>query len=221
MYEGRAIRVQLRECNVSRGTWKPPRGRGRPANTYTTGRPENIGIIKTLLTTDVQCQNQADISPRVDAVLGRPTEIEGRDDSLEFQSAKSTNHGTKPPAEGIQSEDNAETLNPIDSTAWGGNGNGSAQESLSTNASQPNPIPLSMHPFVYHNFGYYPAPWFHPYLQQVQYPFPYYAGYPGYMMPLPIFRPPPQSNTDANTSASAQAPWHPSVNSYGVRKSFS
>jgi len=157
----------------------------------------------------------------VDVVPGRPTEIEGRDGSLEFQSAKSTNHGTQPLAEAIQSEDKAETLNPIDSTAGGGNGNGPAQESLPTNASQTNPIPLSMHSFAYHNFGYYPAPWFHPYLQQVQYQFPYYAGYPGYMMPLPMFRPPPpQSNADANTSGSAQAPWHSSVNSYAVGNSF-
>ena len=215
VYGGRAIRVQLRECNVSRGTWKPPRGR-RPASTYayTIKRPENIAAGK-ILSMDVQCGNQVEIVTLSEgAVPGRPTEIEGREDGLDFHSA---NHGTQP----LVQNNHSETLNPVGATTGEENEIGSlVQESIPTTASPTNSIPLSIHPFAYHSFGYYPAPWFHPYLQQVQYQFPYYAGYTGYMMPPPMFRPPPPSNTDSNLSTSVQAPWQPSVGLYGVGDFF-
>lgn len=216
VYGGRAIRVQLRECNVSRGTWKPPRDR-RPASTYayTIKRSESAGAGKAF-NTDVLRRNQEEIvSPSEDVVPGRPTETEGREDGLDFHSA---NHGTQPLVEIIHSNNNSETFNSVGTTTEEENENDSAaQESLLTNAPQTNSMPLSMNPFAYHSFGYYPAPWFHPYLQQVQYQFPYYAGYAGYVVPPPMFRPSPPSNVDGNTSGSIQAPWHPSVGSYGVR----
>ncbi|KAF8632990.1 hypothetical protein AX15_001587 [Amanita polypyramis BW_CC] len=216
IYEGRAIRVQLRECNVPRGTWKPLRTRGRYTGSHSCPS-KRLEIIDKGVDSGAQSQSQADIMSGAESMS-----------VLQSETESAVNHNAQSLTEFIRSENSSETTNPTTGSGsscsvepMASQENRSSPQTQETTSSltttpQTSSVPLSMHPFTYPSFGYYPVPWFHPYLQQVQYQFPYYAGYAGYLMPPPIPRP-PHPGTNTNGLGSTQVPWQPQTHSYGVR----
>ncbi|KAK2461581.1 hypothetical protein APHAL10511_006044 [Amanita phalloides] len=206
VYEGRAIRVQLRECNGSRGTWKPQRGRGRYNGSYAypTKRSEQTPLV---------------YAHRQDQTEGAFDGISGR------RQMNIDQHGIDQDARSPMITQNESNLGRLDlpnnvapslhvEPVSGHENEGYQTQELNPGSANTSQVPLSMPPFAYPGFGYYPAPWFHPYLQQVQYQFPYYAGYAGYMIPPPMLRPSPPSTTDVNALGNVQTPWLPPANTF-------
>ncbi|KAF8640511.1 hypothetical protein AX17_000173 [Amanita inopinata Kibby_2008] len=223
VYEGRAIRVQLRECYASRGICRPLRGRGRHTTPQSAlnkrqefgggGQddrvcPQHPMNTSADSTSPVPVQHNisfGDLAPS----SGNQTTRVSEDDVLQgdMEIRYSTN-------------DCVRTL-PVVEPANGQEYENSLLQTEESNDVGPNPtLPANSHAFSSHplaytqpSFRYYPAPWFHPYMQ---YQFPYYTGYPAYTVPAQISRPmaaPPE--TDTSAAGGMQAAWHPQTNPYG------
>ncbi|PFH54868.1 hypothetical protein AMATHDRAFT_393 [Amanita thiersii Skay4041] len=211
VHEGRAIRVQLREINPNRGSWKPLRVRVRCSSlqacnsrhsepTGTNVEQECQGSSKINTDHDVLAQNVAIRSP----VLSRESRF--------WQDQVS--HGQGILEEQGFTNDDTSTLSDTNCAKEGlhdrpPNHDNPTIACFSQAGSSTASAPLPSHTLTYPQpaFGYYPAPWFHPYLQQVQYQYPYYVNYSGYTLPQ-VGRPAPP-NADANNTPCMPYSWPP------------
>ncbi|KAJ7109996.1 hypothetical protein C8R44DRAFT_884008 [Mycena epipterygia] len=249
VHGGRAMRVQLRDCNPPRGggTWRyGGRARGRfPHSHYGSQRrhPEES-----------------------DQPHERPTSDFGQDDSgaadevgemasLSLGDEKSV----KDPVRGVEPADFAVTCVEADllvmpqphedqTQSCPATSRRSSPRPASVPEAPPQPeyrewydepasatmtpplpslnssaaVPGAPYPMA--NGGYYPPPWAQSYAQQIPYGMPYYPGFPGY--PMQGAQPPPSQpysspgGSDASGPASGpQRPW-PSMGMYGAYISY-
>lgn len=204
IYEGRTIRVQLRECNGSRNTWKPLRTRGRFTGSQQTDPNKRLGIMNRKQ--DVESQFQAPgkrMSIAADLTPAQQKEFE-----VPFHPNHATPLSTEVSTTGAGASNPSSTSYTTEFIIEKREENSSLEGTSGAiqPSSQASSVAVPVHPVTYPSFGYFPGPWFNPYLQQVQYQFPYY-GYGGYMMPPPM----PRGSSNATSS---QPAWSPMSNAY-------
>jgi hypothetical protein len=244
VYEGRAMRVQLREFNPPRGPWRHNRGRGRFQPHFNShrrfpdhsdGKPQTerqisqeghdhgaaVGSFPSVVppgSSDNGDGSGSEQPAHVDRNSPKPEE-EIRNDCHGRNQSTDSRHSTPEPSAAplkalSQSESYREWYDEPLSAALT-----PPPSSFSSSTSATFPPPALSYPI---SSGYYaPPPWLHPFAQQMPYPMPYFPfpGYPMASQPVPhVFTSLP--GTDTNGSAGAvQNPWPP-AGMYGVRNFF-
>lgn len=240
------MRVQLRDCNPSRGSWKRGGLRGRfqqpqlgahrrfsdsVDKAFEIGAPANeqhrdasVADSETLTFASISdgdrgdAPRESEVHPRVE---GTPLKEKLAEDLRAPEPPKFA-PSSEPPelssAQPSQSEGYREWYDEPTAPALT-----STPPSLSSSASLSGVVAAPTLPYSMSNGSYYPSPpWMLSYPQQVPYHMPYFGGYPGYPMPgqqMPIFTSP--SGSDASGPAGgAQNSW-PTVGMYGVGLSVS
>lgn len=242
VYEGRAMRVQLRDCNPPRGPWRQSRARG-PFHDSHFSRPqrrfqENFEEADDKLALQGENDRNTSASAGSEAFTSRLTPAGGVAEGEDPVSSTDTNaptiklehelndnyqtHGLSPdtpdpsvaaPEIPSQPSHHREWYDePIPAVVT------PPPSSFGSSASAP--VSASGLPYPMGNGYYAPAPWMHPYPQQMQYPMPYF-GYPGYPIPgqqVPVqipttFASPAGSETNGPGGAPVQTQW-PGI--YGV-----
>ncbi|KAJ7751270.1 hypothetical protein DFH07DRAFT_531521 [Mycena maculata] len=248
VYGGRAMRVQLRDCNPPRGgNWRyGGRSRGRfPHQHYGSQRrypetsdqphersnsdfhhgdsPATEGIV------EMAGLSIGDEKSAQDAVIGaEPADVSTTScvEEEEHKVAPGVREDSK-----TQSCPTSRRCSPVPASVPEAPPQPAYREWYDEPASATMTPPLSSSnssaapgaPYPAPSGGYYPPPWAHPYPQQMPYGMPYYSGYPGYPMPGP--QPPSQpysssGGSDASGPASGPPrPW-PSMGMYGAYISY-
>jgi len=220
VYEGRAMRVQLRDCNPPRSPWKYVRGRGRPQQTHVgiqrrlnykspfDGQDQNIRRYRTTSFKNSET-NDGDEIQLSSLVLPRTQKHSNADTALTSGTSPSpdlaSNTKTTPQSENFR-EWYDELESPSHTPAPSSFGS-----SISTTGA---PFSASPYPYPLPNRQFYPTPWMHPFMQQP--PYPYYGSYPIYPGAVPS---PTQSLTNppvSDTGGPAIVPHWPHLSMYGV-----
>ncbi|KAF8078842.1 hypothetical protein FPV67DRAFT_1663522 [Lyophyllum atratum] len=203
VYEGRAMRVQLRDCNPPRGSWRHNRGRGRfhqqNFGPHRSGQEHPDKLPERSNSRSSRRQEGHSRSPAVAQDVGDDkTEATGEAEPPVYSETivpkpeeltEAIHVPDGPPDSRISSPGTPFTsLNAPTSESyreW-------YDEPLSAALTPPPPssfgsstsAPTSASVLPYSMTGGYYAPtqWVHPYGQPMQYPMPY-VGYPGYPMP--------------------------------------
>ncbi|PIL31816.1 hypothetical protein GSI_06520 [Ganoderma sinense ZZ0214-1] len=228
VYDGYPIRVQLRDRSaVSRGVWRPGRGRGRvPVVTpHKEREPSTYGSIHNFAVGEIQASGTSTISPDRSSTSSQETtsprsvcdsslpqdqtDVTMRSRSLQDtanSSASSVSSSTtKVPS--LRYENSQGTSSTTASLA-------PPHSSVSVSTSMSSSLPVAPYPI---NMGYFaPQPWAQPYGPPYPYAIPVVPGYgyPGY--PYPPIQPLPPTlftrETGLNTTASLSgAVWTPPV----------
>ncbi|KAF5385322.1 hypothetical protein D9615_001326 [Tricholomella constricta] len=229
VYEGRAMRVQLRDCNPPRGSWRNNRGRGRfsqqsfgphrrgqdpdklpdrpssPGSRRQDGRKQ--GAVTAQDTAHDEAEAAGEVEPPVysEAIAPKPSE-ESTDDvhvpNLSPES-RTSSPGTAFTSLNISTSENYRE--------WYDEPLSAALTPPPSSFGSSTSAPASALALPYMAGGYYPpTPWVHPYGQPMQYPMPY-LGYPGYAMPGQPQAPqsfPRPPGSDANVAANPGS-WPP------------
>lgn len=239
VYEGRAMRVQLRDCNPPRSPWKLNRGRGRFQNQdqfsprkfilpdgFGDKSSFNIGQDQVISPSHADTLESSFAPERSkDTVsLGnqRDSDLSVVPHSQKLDERLSADAPSGPAAQQDRSPDSLPTSHKTENyREWYDDlespANAPTSPSFNSLASVNTPFTPSPYPYPLSSSPYYSAmpPWVHPYAQQPPYPIPFYNGYPVYPShlppPPPGFATPPGS--DANGPAGGQG-WPP-VGMYG------
>ncbi|PPR00029.1 hypothetical protein CVT24_009038 [Panaeolus cyanescens] len=191
VYEGRTMRVQLRECNPTRNNWRPSRGRGRLFHNpipfqrrflrHGLERPiPNKGNDEAVFVTNDFGSNHLSLPsltslPETGTLSGPQT--------LDVHGVAATSFSpTLPPAEVSQTETYREWYDELDSPT-----HTPAPSSLGSSASATG-VPLSNPAYhaAYPNAPFYPpVPWAHPSMLPGGYQVPYFGPYPPPYNPHP------------------------------------
>ncbi|KAJ7225256.1 hypothetical protein GGX14DRAFT_637859 [Mycena pura] len=238
VHGGRAMRVQLRDCNPPRsGNWRfNGRARGRfPYPHYGSQRryPENAEQSHERTTSDFHHDEYGATDEMSRLSLADDNGGEERGNSAEpadFAGISGTeDHQRATHGNQTQSCPVSRRASPEPTSAPEAPPQPEYREWYDEPASATMTPPLPAlnaaatvpgAPYPMPNGGYYPPPWAQPYPQQMPYGVPYYTGYPGYPMQGP---PPPPSQpysspggSDASGPASGPPrPW-PAMGMYGA-----
>ncbi|KAF8221675.1 hypothetical protein L208DRAFT_659669 [Tricholoma matsutake] len=236
VYEGRAMRVQLRECNPPRGPWRHSRGRGRFQQHFNThrrfpdhfdGKPTERLIFQEGLNRAATAGSPPSVIPPDSSNKGDGPEQPAYVDKNSAQSEeeiKNDRHGRNQSTDSQRStpEPSAAPIKTLSQSEgyheWYDEPLSAAltppPSSFSSSTSTTIPPPALSYPI---GSGYYvPPPWLHPYAQQMPYPMPYFPfpGYPVAGQPVSqVFTSLPATDTTGSTTA-VQNPW-PSAGMYG------
>ncbi|KIY51237.1 hypothetical protein FISHEDRAFT_70880 [Fistulina hepatica ATCC 64428] len=224
VYDGRAIRVQLRDCNPPRSPWKQ-RGRAKPmqhfsALQYCDSTEEPYG------------QHCAMVHAREESSgfsASADTSVKDSDDTHIVPSTSGEEHL----AEDRAADDTEPSFNP-DQSADATAARSELGDWFEDVPSPPNftPPPSSLPaalptavpqqpaatPYFMPAGGYFPPPpWMAPYAPHMPYPIPYYGPYPGTVPPHPAT---PQSfaspiGSDASGPTVSHPAWPGTVGTYG------
>lgn len=230
------MRVQLRDCNPPRGSWRHGRGRGRFHQSHFGSQRRFLDHSEESQDTSLQRSSHDQNSSSVGAApvtvfpvdIDTNTVFEGSDAIIATQGDEPTTDAQthSPPTESRPTSPgpSATPSNMAPQSSyreW-------YDEPLSAVHTPPPSsfgssvsaaISASAYPMA---SGYYaPSQWVHPYAHQMQYSMPYF-GYPGYPMsgqPIPVtipqtFAGSPVSDASGPATA-AQSPWS-SMSMYGV-----
>ena len=223
VYEGRAMRVQLRDCNPPRSPWKYMRGRGRPQQSHVgiqrrlnyklpyDGQDQNIHRDRTASFKSPETNDNDEV--QLSSSLPRTQKYCNMETALPSASVPASspdlasNANISPPTENYR-EWYDELESPTHTPAPSSLGSSISTTGTSFSAS-PYPYPLP-------NRQFYPTPWMHPFIQQPPYHMPYYGSYPMYpgaaQNPTQSLTSPPSSET----SGPAIVPHWPHLSMYGV-----
>ena len=221
MYEGRAMRVQLRDCNPSRGYWRHNRGRGRFQAHVSHSRPpvpDNSDKAQGKLHSPGAREHGG--SPAIDEPRGSLNLVEDVFTGSEPpayseqnvpKSAKESNDVRVPqtrPSSPTSSLAPSNLPQPENYREWYDNFSPAMSPPPATALGPSTVFPYSM------PAGYYgPPPWVHPYAPQL----PYQMSYMGYTSYRPPSQPLPQAfprqGPEVN-APTAPTPWPPV--GYGV-----
>ncbi|KAG6877870.1 hypothetical protein C0993_002871 [Termitomyces sp. T159_Od127] len=235
VYEGRAMRVQLRDCNPPRGSWRHNRGRGYVQQKLGPHRRAPEDQADRTSSQDSRLhdgQNQAPQSSQEDKTVAE-TEFSETEPPVytEIAASKVSGEATEgdevaavPSSEATTSSSNGSMPFTTISTQPSENYREwydeplSTTPSLSTSTNPPVSMPTSTPGMPYPVPGTYftPTPWIQPYGQPMQFHMPY-VGFPGYSFPNqsqmpPQFQRPPGSDGNA---ASVPGTWSP-MGMYGA-----
>ncbi|KAK1228674.1 hypothetical protein PQX77_008327 [Marasmius sp. AFHP31] len=231
IYQGRAMRVQFREYNFSRGPFVRGRGRGhfapiQAAASYARKmQPQHIraDVSADLALSDMSIstvdRTRAELTP-IPGESKNPLPETAAPDVLGVVSAQTNDFAEKPQGVDFPNLTRPNSRSSIDSQPeryreWY-EVNVSQQEVPSTNVASPSTaIPSSegatngtQYP-VPPPAGYYTPPsWMQPYPPQVQYPVPYVPGYPVYPVPNPSQPTYPSSTGSDSHVPASTAPNH-------------
>ncbi|KAF9460117.1 hypothetical protein BDZ94DRAFT_947042 [Collybia nuda] len=184
IYEGRTMRVQLRDCNPPRGPWRQSRSRGRFHNPHLAGShrriPESFDGADDRPTSYSEADHHAPSSTKSEAFTSRlPT----NEDFIDEESPVS-NIDTNVPTVGPKAESSDSRSCDLPPGALDPSSIPAVVTPPSSSFGSSTSVPLSAPTVPYSTGGgfYAPTPWMHPYAQQMQYPMSYFA-YPGYPIP--------------------------------------
>ncbi|KIY61300.1 hypothetical protein CYLTODRAFT_495322 [Cylindrobasidium torrendii FP15055 ss-10] len=179
MYEGRVMRVQLRDCN-------PPKG-----NNWKNAPRTRMKSIVVGAGTDPRSFNQAEFnqaaynSPARNLVhpisLGSPSheptiQLENQQyKHVEDRASSTGGNASQPASEAPSNESYREWYDNVPNSA--------TMTPPPASASVPIPGAAAAVPFSMLTGGFFPQPWMAPFGSAVQYPFAFYGGYPGQMPP--------------------------------------
>ncbi|KAF9566097.1 hypothetical protein CPC08DRAFT_814999 [Agrocybe pediades] len=191
IYEGRAMRVQLRDCNPPRHNWKFNRGRARPHLHHFNGqrrvnyyRPPFVPQEKLL-----PLQSSGDGQGILQGVgIGN-----GEERHLEVTPKTDLSAEQMPPSESLSgAKDSSPTETYREWYDTTESSTCSPEPSLRSSASAAGPMSNSSFSFSAPNGAYYPPlQWMNPYPPPGPYQLPYYPGYAAYPPGMP---PQPQSS---------------------------
>ncbi|KAG6862152.1 hypothetical protein C0995_004234 [Termitomyces sp. Mi166 len=233
VYEGRAMRVQLRDCNPPRGSWRHNRGRGhfhqqklgphRRAQEDQERPPERTGSRNNRLQ---ESQSQAPQTSQEDKNVAEaelpetepPVYTEIAVSKTSEETAEGDEAAPVSSIEATASSSSPSTPFTSISTQPSENYREWYDEPLSTapslpasiNSSASMPVSTPAMPYPVPGAYFTPTPWIQPYGPPMQFPMPY-VGFPGYPLPgqpqmPPQFQRPPGS--DGNVAA-VSGTWPP------------
>jgi len=238
VYEGRAMRVQLRDCNPPRSPWKLTRGRGRFQNhdqfsprrfilpdgfgdksSFNIGQdqvisPSHADTLESSFAPE-HSKGTVNLGNERDSDLSVVPHIQKSDERLSADAPSEPQQGRSPESlpTSHKTENYREWYDDLESPV-----NAPTSPSFNSLASINTPFTPSPYPYPLPSSPYYSAmpPWVHPYAQQPPYPMPFYNGYPMYPPHLPP--PPPAFATPPGSDANGPAggPGWPPVGMYGV-----
>ncbi|GLB35936.1 putative RNA recognition motif containing protein [Lyophyllum shimeji] len=236
VYEGRAMRVQLRDCNPPRGPWRHNRGRGRfYSQNFSPHRRVQENPDKLAERSDSSNSRQQEGSTQgqdsTEDTIDDTTEATGEPELPLYSEAivpRSEEPSQAAQAPQMSPESGVASPGPPFTTL-------SAPTSQSYREWYDEPLSTAVTPPPSASFGssttasasgsalsysmtnsyYTPTPWLHPYGQPMQYPMPY-MGYPGYPVPgqpqiPPSFVRPPGSDASGTVTSGS---W-PAIGMYG------
>lgn len=216
------MRVQLRDINPPKNTWKFGRGRGRvPQHHFDFQRRSNHQPF-----TDGQDyapgsrQGGPDILVREAEQLGSslsgpvPNTYNRADSLPTLDSAETPSLTAGLNNDGSETERYREWYDELESPS-----HTTASSSLGSSASATG-VSCTVPSYSYMANGPYfpPSPWMVPYMPPGPYPVPYYSGYA--LLPPPSQQPPPlisSTTSDASGSVAGSHPVWPTMGVYGVR----
>ncbi|KAF8807798.1 hypothetical protein BYT27DRAFT_7189890 [Phlegmacium glaucopus] len=219
VYEGRAMRVQLRDCNPPRSPWKYVRGRGRPQRTHVgiqrrldykspfDGQDQNLHRDRTTSFKGPET-NDGDEIQLSSLVLPRTQSHSNADMALPSGTIPAPSPDLASSANTTaQSENYREWYDELESPAHTP-APSSLGSSISTTGAS---FSTSPYPYPLPNRQFYPTPWMHPFMQQPPYHVPYYPIYPG-AAPNPT---PSLTSPGSDTRGPAIVPHWPHLSMYG------
>jgi hypothetical protein len=208
VYEGRAMRVQLRDCNPPRGPWRQSRGRGRFHQSHFPGSqrrfPEHLERIDDKFAlqggTD-RVISGSNGSEAFSSHLGTAGDADDRDNTVSPDLARKADINAVPAPLERESSESSQTRDPSpdapelsmaapDIPSQPSHYREWYDEPIpavvtpppsSFGSSASAPVSASALPYSIGSGYYATTPWMHPYAQ-MQYPMPYF-GYPGYPIP--------------------------------------
>ncbi|KAG7098997.1 hypothetical protein E1B28_000883 [Marasmius oreades] len=236
VYQGRAMRVQFRECNPSRATFMKGRGRGRflqvanhpprqelqPQHTFADRSGDSLSDMSMSTADRTRTQESKPFTAESSIVLPRVAGADGLEQVTDRKFPEKQDSIDFPNLCQSSSPHPIETTQPERYREWY-EVDVHSQDTHSTGITPPPSTPLSGSESVpggtvYPTAGYYPPPpWVQPYPPQVQYPMPYLPGYPIYPIPNPTQ--PPYTNlsgSDGTNGTTSTAPNHWPIYSHYV-----
>ncbi|KAG6911611.1 hypothetical protein DXG01_011914 [Tephrocybe rancida] len=205
VYEGRAMRVQLRDCNPPRGSWRQTRGRGGLFHQQKFGTHRRIQDDHERLPerTNSRSSRRQDApsqtpKPSQDVTVAEAEPSEGEppvytesvapkasedsSDSDDVAAVPTNEAPASSPSTPFTSLSAPTSENyrewydePVTTTT-------PPPASFSSSVSVPVPAATPALPYSVPGGYYTPTPWMHPYGQPIPFPMPY-VGFPGYAMP--------------------------------------
>ncbi|KAF8898973.1 hypothetical protein BD779DRAFT_50484 [Infundibulicybe gibba] len=226
VYEGRAMRVQFRDFNPSRASWKFTRGRGRYQNQlgfrrYPESNEKSVDeATRELFEGDGASALANGVTPlKPDSPIHHEPEPAAPESSEDVPDVPQHPETTSPK---IIHPTLAVPAQPEHYREWYDDPNLSVRtpplSSLSSSTSNTNTAPLSTGapPCPAPVGGYYPPQsWVNAYPQQMPYQIPYFGMYPGYpMVGQQTYPSPAGSETSGPTTTAPLAPWPGTYGSY-------
>jgi hypothetical protein len=219
VYDGRTLRVQLRDVNPPRTNWKFARGRGR------FHQPRRFHYRPFVQGQNIVRQGGSDLP--ISESMGVPREM-----GSSIACSLPANHdktSSKSPST-FQPIESSSSISNIFDDAHGPERYREWYDNLESPASTPAPSSLGSsasasgvayttpsYPYMPNGTHFLPPPWLHPYMSSGPYSLPYYPGYPLY--PPPPVNQHPQSLTPPNSGSSGSShpigQW-PAFGVYGV-----
>ena len=216
------MRVQLRDINPPKNTWKFGRGRGRVPQhhfdfqrrsnhrPFTDGRDYAPGLHQGR--PDIPVSDAEQLGPSISSPFPNTYNRSESLPALDSAGTPSLTAGLSNDASGT--ERYREWYDELESPS-----HTTASSSLGSSASATG-ISCTVPSYSYMPNGPYfpPPPWMVPYMPPGPYPVPYYSGYA--LLPPPPQQPPPlisPTSSDANGSAAGSHPVWPTMGVYGVR----
>ncbi|KAJ3511484.1 hypothetical protein NLJ89_g4071 [Agrocybe chaxingu] len=215
VYEGRAMRVQLRDCNPPKNIWKYGRPRGKfhqnhhgPQRRFnfrppydgqerglfrlpTAGLGGNATMANSSDASNIQLSSLASALPSYEG-SERNASPRGSETVIAHSSASdATKSSSNDPEAEQYREWYDEPVSPVHTPAPSTLGS-----SVSAAGVQ---FPAQTYPYLPNGPYFPPPPWMHPYMHQAPYQVPYYTGYPMYSPSVP----PPQQITQPSSPPSS------------------